>query len=75
MRFIYLNTLALLFIAISGSTQPVTFERYIGDTANNFSYSIDQTIDGAYIMAGYTISLGTADILLSENDNDQILLH
>ncbi|MCX6842354.1 MAG: T9SS type A sorting domain-containing protein [candidate division WOR-3 bacterium] len=51
-------------------TAQITFQRTYGGTDNDFGYSVQQTTDGGYIVAGLTYSYGAgfADVFLVRTD-------
>jgi hypothetical protein len=49
---------AILFYPLSLFADTVVFEKTFGGSGNDFAYSIQQTTDGGYVLAGQTDSFG-----------------
>ncbi len=69
----YINQLiiiALLGFSFNAFSQSTKFQRIIGGTGDDRSYSMNQTKDGGYILTGYTKSFGAGgeDIYLTKTD-------
>ena len=57
-----LGIFTLLLVSLSNAQQ--RWERTYGGTGNDFAYSMQQTQDGGYIVAGYSTSFGNGDVYL-----------
>jgi hypothetical protein len=66
----YLSLLICFFFAAAASAQNTKFERAIGGTGAENSYSIERTFEGGYIAVGYTESYGAGqkDVLITKTD-------
>ncbi|MFM9945267.1 MAG: T9SS type A sorting domain-containing protein [Bacteroidia bacterium] len=73
MRTTHYKTLILFFLigySITAYSQSTKFQRIIGGSGDDKSYSMAQTKDGGYILTGYTKSFGAGgeDIYLTKTD-------
>ncbi len=55
-------TVVIYMLSIHISTSQTQFQRTIGGTGNDEAYSIIQTTDGGYVMAGHTNSFGAGSL-------------
>ena len=62
--------ITLLGFSLNSSSQTTKFQRIIGGTGDDRSYSMNQTKDGGYILTGATQSFGSGgeDIYLTKTD-------
>ena len=60
----------LMSISVVANSQSTKFQRIIGGSGDDKSYSMVQTKDGGYILTGYTASFGSGgkDIYLTKTD-------
>lgn len=66
-----LGTLSLFFLIPSFSPAQITFEKTYGGPDTDCGYSVRQTLDGGYVIAGYTESFGVGyeDVYLIKTDS------
>lgn len=62
--------LTLLIVSFHSDAQ-ITFQKTLGGSTNDYGYSVSQTTDGGYIVAGSTIKLGIggSEVCLFKTDN------
>jgi len=64
LSFVFILLLVLLLVHLSFIRtfgQTITFERSYGGILNEAAYSVKQTIDGGYILTGWTQNNGDLD--------------
>ena len=64
-----------VYVVKTNSTGDTLWTKSYGGTGNEFAQAVQQTLDGGYIMAGYTGSFGSSDdIYLLKTDANGVLL-
>ncbi len=72
MRLVLLSLIILAFLQQDGETSgQITFQKTFGGTGTDLAYSIEQTSDSGFIIAGYTLSFGAGnrDVYLIRTDD------
>lgn len=71
MRLVLLSLITLAYLPQSSeATGQITFQKTFGGSGSDFAYSIQQTTDQGFIIAGYTLSFGAGnrDVYLIRTD-------